>query len=59
MDPLSITASVIAVLGASGKTLEGLERLWELKHRNQHLQELIYSASSSVIHNRALTLTVT
>lgn len=45
MDPLSIAASIIAVIGASGKTLEGLERLWALKHRDQQFRDLLDAVS--------------
>lgn len=34
-DPLSITASILAVVGATGKTLHTLESVWELRHRDE------------------------
>ncbi|KAJ4296846.1 hypothetical protein N0V90_006894 [Kalmusia sp. IMI 367209] len=40
MDPLSIVSGIIAVLSASGKTLEGLEKIWGLRHRDKHFREL-------------------
>jgi hypothetical protein len=37
MDPLSIAASVLAVLTAAGKTAQGLERLVALKDASKDL----------------------
>ncbi|KAJ4368223.1 hypothetical protein N0V83_006579 [Neocucurbitaria cava] len=34
MDPLSIASGVIAVLTASGNTVQGLEKIWDLRHRS-------------------------
>ncbi|KAF2451356.1 hypothetical protein P171DRAFT_4489 [Karstenula rhodostoma CBS 690.94] len=41
MDPLSITSGVVAVLSASGKTAQGIEKLWGLRHREKHFRDLI------------------
>ena len=35
MDPLSIASGLIAVLTASGHTLQGLNKVWDLRHRDQ------------------------
>lgn len=44
MDPLSITASVITVLAATGKVGEGLEKLWALKGAPHELLALVHRA---------------
>lgn len=40
-DPLSLAASLIAVLGASGKTLQGLEQIWQLRNRDEEFIGLV------------------
>ncbi|RAR08289.1 b-cell lymphoma 3-encoded protein [Stemphylium lycopersici] len=35
MDPLSIASGILAVLTASGHTLQGLNQVWDLRHRSQ------------------------
>lgn len=40
MDPLSITASVVTLIGATKATGKGLQRLWELPNAPEHLSAL-------------------
>ena len=40
MDPLSLTASIIAVLGAGGTVSKGLQRIRQLKHAPEILLQL-------------------
>jgi hypothetical protein len=37
MDPLSVAASVLAVLTAAGKTAQGLEQIWALRDASKDL----------------------
>jgi len=52
MDPLSITAGVLALLGAARKTFQGLEKLLALKDAPRELVVIVneVSRSSSVTH---------
>lgn len=52
MDPLSITASVITVLAATGKVGEGLEKLWALKGAPHELLALINEVSRYLSFDR-------
>lgn len=45
MDPLSIVASSLAILGATGKALKGLESAWELRHRDWEFASILDKAS--------------
>jgi hypothetical protein len=49
MDPLSITSGIVTVLSASGKTAQGIEKLWGLHHREKHFQDLIVTVRLSGI----------
>ena len=44
-DPLSITAGILAVIGASGKTFQGLQKAWELRHMDEDFIGLLNEAS--------------
>ncbi|KAH6988896.1 hypothetical protein BKA56DRAFT_246465 [Ilyonectria sp. MPI-CAGE-AT-0026] len=46
MDPLSITASVLAVLGAVGQTAKALKKLWGLKDAPEELASLVNEVSN-------------
>lgn len=46
MDPLSIIASSLAILGASGKALKGLEGAWDLRYRDQEFAGILDKVSS-------------
>lgn len=39
-DPLSIAAGIVAILQATGKTAQGLEMAWQLRHRGQDFFDL-------------------
>lgn len=45
MDPLSTAASVLAVLGAAGATVRGLEKVWALKDAPKELKAVILAVS--------------
>ncbi len=45
MEPLSITASILTVLGAAGQVKKGLERLQSLKNAPQELCALTNEVS--------------
>jgi hypothetical protein len=45
-DPLSIAAGILAILGASGKTFQGLHKAWELRHMDEDWVGLLNQASS-------------
>lgn len=48
MDPLSITASVLAVLGAVGQTAKALKKLWGLKDAPEELASLVNEVHSLI-----------
>lgn len=41
MDPLSVAASVLALVGAAGNTLNALQMLWDLRHAPDEVFSLI------------------
>lgn len=47
MDPLSIVASVLALVTAAGKTSEGLQRAWELRRIDEDFTGLVNVVCSS------------
>lgn len=47
-DPLSIASGIIAVLGAAGKTAQGLDKLLALRHADEELFALINEVRPSV-----------
>jgi hypothetical protein len=53
-DPLSIAAGIIAVLGASAKTFQGLQNIWELRHMDQDFVGLL-----NEVNNRHCSATLT
>lgn len=40
-DPLSVIAGILAVVGASRKTFQGLQKAWELRHMDEDFLGLI------------------
>lgn len=43
-DPLSIAAGVLAVISAAGKTAQGLQKAWELRHMDEDFIGLLNEA---------------
>jgi hypothetical protein len=41
MDPLSIIAGSLAVLGVAGKALQGAEKAWDLRRRDQEFAGIL------------------
>ncbi|KAF2496815.1 hypothetical protein BU16DRAFT_342368 [Lophium mytilinum] len=39
-DPLSVTVGILALIGAAGKTVQGLEKAWELRHIDEDFMGL-------------------
>ncbi|KAL6161384.1 hypothetical protein ACJQWK_08861 [Exserohilum turcicum] len=52
MDPLSIASGIIAVLTASGNTLQGLKRVWDLRNRSHEspLRALLWGTEIALRH---------
>jgi hypothetical protein len=46
-DPFSVAAGVLAVVGAAGKTAQGLQKAWELRHIDEDFAELLNGVSQA------------